>query len=205
MVTQTNTDVSIPSLSMNRGLIPEETVVAAGPGNTQVVYYRPFWRPVIAGSLFALSVFVLSSYLMFGFHVGITSAGAIALGGGAAVWLWVTACVAFFFGGLIASAMTAAPVGTNGGSYGSAWLKGAVIWGFSIPLSLIILGLLAAGSGLLGSLGLPHIGLAATAQAGVIEPHLGYYWCVFIGLALSLIFSLIGAVAGASHRTAPVA
>ena len=200
MVSQTQPEASVGMVS--RGFIPEETVIAAGPGNALVTYYRPFWRPVVAGTLFALSVFVLSWFLMLGCHVGILDNGVLALGGGAAVWLWVTACIAFFFGGMIASAMTASPGDTPAASNGSGWLKGAVIWAFSIPLALGIYALLAQSSGLLISLGLPHVGVVETGSPSIAATgaRLGYYWAVFIGLALAFIFSIVGSRVGCACR-----
>jgi len=206
MVSPTQTDVSAEYVA-NRGFIPEETVVAAGPGNAQITYYRPFWRPVLAGSLFALSVFVLSWFLMLGCHVGITSSGVIALGGGAAVWLWVTACIAFFFGGMIASRMTGS---STDAYYSSAWLKGAVIWGFSIPLALFLYSWFAQSGGILTAFNFPHAAMSqgalgnaqvtynsATSATGA---QLAFYWCTFIGLALALIFSIVGSLSGCAVR-----
>src|ERR1051326_5895297 len=94
MVSQSQVNVPGGVAATSRGFIPEETVVVQGPatvGGAVTMYYRPFWRPVIAGTLFVLSAFALSWYLMLGCHVGIHDNGVIALGPGAAVWLWVTA------------------------------------------------------------------------------------------------------------------
>jgi hypothetical protein len=204
MVAQTQADVPVGAVVPNRGFIPEETVVATGPGNALVTYYRPFWRPVLAGTLFALSVFALSWFLMLGCHVGITSSGLIALGGGAAVWLWVTACVAYFFGGMIAGAMTGSAGGGTTLSSGSAWLKGAVIWGLSIPLALVLYAFVAQ-SGVLTTLGLPAgaaITERATPPAAGMGAHYGFYWSTFICLALALIASIIGSMAGGACRKA---
>jgi hypothetical protein len=160
------------------------------------MYYRPFWRPVLAGTFFAVSVFALSWYLMLGCHVGINGDGAIELGAGAAVWLWVTSCVAFFFGGMIASAMTSPPSDLMGLPSGSGWLKGAVIWGLSIPLALITYASVAH-SGVLMALGLPHAGLSETGTGVIsLSSAMGFYWSAFIALGLALIFSIVGSVSG---------
>jgi hypothetical protein len=199
MVSPTTTEVPVH----NRGFIPEETLVAAGPDNARVTYYRPFWRPVAAGVLFALSTFILSWFLMLGFHVGIEANGVLALGAGAAVWLWVTACVAYFFGGMIASAMTATP-GEALYSYGSASLKGAVIWGASLPFALILYAFIAQYGGALVALNLPHPGITTSAvtNGAMAGPHLGFYWAMFIGLGLALICSIIGSISGCTAREA---
>lgn len=190
-------DVGMHAMGHDRGVIPEETVVAAGPGNVGVkTYYRPFWRPVLAGTLFVLSTFILSWYLMLGFTVGVNTQGMIALGGGAAVWIWVTSCVAYFFGGMIASGMT----GING-TMRSGWLKGAVLWGLSLPLALVLYAFVSQ-SAVLESLNPPHAGMiAGTAgtMAGTAS-HPLFAWAAFIVLGCGLIFSLIGSVSTCACR-----
>lgn len=202
MVSEVETTTSPMAYSHDRGFIPEETVVVSGPNSASVTYYRPFWRPVMAGTFFAFSVFVLSWFLMLGFHVGLDSAGVLSLGVGAAIWLWVTACVAYFFGGMIASAMTSSPMGTLSVSNGSSLLKGAVIWGVSIPLAMIIYGFVARSGQLFPAMSLPHPGIteSAVGDKAVVGAHIGFYWSMFIGLALALIFSLVGSVSGCSCR-----
>lgn len=194
MVTITDTNNGPAYTTLNRGFLPEETVVAAGPGGNAITMYRPFWRPVVAGTLFALSVFVLSWYLMLGCHVGIGAGGVVALGIGAAIWLWVTSCIAYFFGGLIASAMTAPANGAI--STSSGWLKGAVLWAFSIPAAIVTYGFAAQNGLLLMDLNMPRADSAATMVTTS-----GYHWAVFIGLGLALIFALIGGAAGCSCRS----
>jgi hypothetical protein len=199
MVSETTSQPVVSSTipGNKRGFIPEETVVAAGPGNASVTLYRPFWRPVVAGAIFALSVFVLSWYLMLGCHVGIDSDGMIVLDAGAAVWLWVTAIIAFYFGGLIASAMTSSPATMGISSSGT--LKGAVLWALSIPLALIIYGYAAANGHAIADLSLPHASavVANPASAGL---HMGFYWSAFIALGLALIFAIVGGVSGCACR-----
>lgn len=201
MVSEVQTVSSQMTLGNGRGFIPEETVVAAGPNNTQITYYRPFWRPVLAGSFFAISVFVLSWFLMLGCHVGVANTGMISLGAGAAVWLCVTACVAYFFGGMIASAMTASgmPFSASGSS-GS--LKGAVIWAASMPLALVIYGFVAQSARLLPALALPQPGMTESAVGNglVYGAHYGFYWSMFIGVALALIFAIVGGMTGCACR-----
>jgi hypothetical protein len=188
----TTTEAVPLSTAHERGFFPEETLVGFGTGSPAVTtYYRPFWRPVVAGTILALSLFTLSWYLMLGCHVGITAAGVISLGAGAAVWLWVTSCIAYFFGGMIASAMTMPAA--NG------WLKGPVIWALSVPMALLLDALLMQGANLVGNLYLPH---AAMAQEAAMAPGdvFGFVWTVFIGLALGLIFSIVGSASGCAAR-----
>lgn len=204
--TPTQTEVNLSSAGLNRGFVAEETVVAVGPGNA-FMYYRPFWRPVVAGTVFTLSVFVLSWYLMLGCHVGIDSAGAVVLGPGAAIWLWITAIIAFYFGGMIASYMTAAGALVPGSSAvmatnGSGWLKGAVLWGLSIPLALVVYGIMSNSGGMLADLSLPHL-MSNTANGLSMSPssNMGFYWATFITLGLGLVFAVIGGVSGSACGT----
>lgn len=199
MVSETTSQPGMPTAipGNNRGFIPEETVVAAGPGNASVTLYRPFWRPVIAGAIFALSVFILSWYLMLGCHVGVNSDGILALDGGASIWIWVTAIIAYYFGGLIASAMTTSRT-TFGGKV-SGMLKGAVLWGLSLPLGLVVYAYIARSGNTLSDLSLPHV--SAMSDVNTVGLHMGFYWSAFIAVALGLIFSIVGGMSGCSGRS----
>lgn len=183
---------SLPTES--RGMVESVAVPGDGRGAARYEYarfaiaQRPFWKPIIAGSLFALSVLALSWYLMLGCHVGVASGGIVALGAGAAVWMWITACIAFFFGGMIARGMSLQPV--------SAWLKGAVIWALSIPLGLLILSAVANSGLSLAAVGLPHTGIIG--NVGVAGVSYGFVWSAFIFLLCGLVFSLIGSATGCS-------
>ncbi|MGA2442125.1 MAG: hypothetical protein ABSH08_14315 [Tepidisphaeraceae bacterium] len=194
MVSQNPSKSDIPAAvsGNDRGLLLEETLSAGGPGHDLAAWrhYRPFWRPVLAGTLFAISVFVLSWYLMLGCHVGITGNGILALGGGAAVWIWVTSCVAFFFGGLIANAVSA--------PRSSGWVTGAAIWGLSVPLALVIFTFVAQGAGVLGSLGLPHATMIQTNGGNGVSVGggFGFIWAAFITVLCALVLSIVGGIAG---------
>jgi hypothetical protein len=183
MVSPTSsTDPAIETApTYHRGFFPEETLVGVGPvGGAMSMHYRPFWRPVVAGTVFTLAIFVLSWYLMLGCRVGIDSNGAIALGAGAAIWMWITSCIAYYCGGMVASSMTM--------SNGSSYLKGLVIWGLSIPLALVIYAGLAQAGNLVNSVDLPRVANGTMSSAMPT----GFFWANFIGLALGLIFSVIG-------------
>ena len=201
MVSVVQTDVTESTIVQGRGFLPDETLVAAGPDNSRITYYRPFWRPVVAGSVFVMAVFTLSWFLMLGCHVGIAAGGMVALGLGAAIWLWVTACIAYFFGGLIASAMTAAPRPTLESANGSGWIKGAVLWGFSIPLALVLYALMAQSGSIFVALNPAHVAVVPGGADLVGNGgHFGFYWSAFIGLGLGLVFSIVGSVAGCACR-----
>jgi hypothetical protein len=191
-----NPTAEIPvSVRHNRGFIPDETIVASGVGNLPMtMYYRPFWRPVLAGAVFTLGIFTLSWFLMLGFHIGVTDTGYLELGGGVAVWMCLTSCVAFFLGGMIATGMTAI-----GGTSSSGLLKGLLVWGASIPLSLLLYGGIAHSGDLLVGLDLPHAGIIdPNLNPLVTSAHLGFYWATFLVLGLGLIASCIGSIAGSA-------
>ena len=196
------TDVAPGALSSGRGFVQEEiTTVSTAPtygaigvrGYSYPVY---FWGSVIAGSLLVISLFVLSYMLMLGCHVGVTSAGMLSLGWGAAVWIVITSALAYYFGGMLSNCISR-PV-LNG------WVKGATIWGLSIPLVLVIGAIMAGGGGLLTGLNLPHFSgtIATTANnvqqvANNLQPspglNFGFVWTGFITLIVGLIFSIFGA------------
>jgi hypothetical protein len=186
MVTQTS-DVSSGSVLHDRGFVtPESTITAEYRSNRFMFYPAPFWGPVIAGSLFVLSTFVLSWYLMLGCSVGVSD-HVIDLGWGAAIWMWVTSGVAFFAGGMIAN-MISAPRGFG-------WLKGAAIWALSIPLGLVAYSFVT-GTGVFALLGLPHPGMVNLAGGFGLTVHYSFMWAVFITLAVGLIFSAVGSMIG---------
>jgi len=200
-------DVASGTPRTDRGFVPETTVA---PGSTLAVpasgwsYPKPtyFWGSVIAGTLFALSLFVLSWFLMLGCHVGVTSGGALSMGWGTAWWLCVTAAIAFYFGGAIANNISR--------PLGGGWLKGASVWGLSIPLALCIWGLAAGGSGLLVGFTTPHVNVVENARtfsatAGAIAGagiSFGTIWTAFIMLIVGLIFSMVGSSSALPGRWA---
>lgn len=178
----------------DRGFVPTESETTSTrylgvPQSTQTSY---FWGAVIAGSLLALSIFVLSWLLMLGCHVGVTRAGLLSMGWGAAWWTGITACIAFFFGGLIAANISR-PIG-NG------WLKGATVWALSIPLALCICAILSAASGLLATSTAPHVNIVESANnlravgSQIVYTGLsfGVIWTGFWSLLAGLFFALIG-------------
>ena len=179
----------------DRGFIPpeaESTAISAYPSLRYATRGPSFWGGVIAGSLFALSVFVLSWFLMLGCHVGVTQGGLLSMGAGAAWWIIITSCIAFYFGGALANYVSR-PLDAE-------WVKGATVWGLSIPLALCICGIVAAGSGLLGGLVAPHVNVIESASTlGATGGHAAYagvsfgaIWTGFWTLLLGLIFSTFG-------------
>lgn len=195
------------AIRTERGFVAEATPAASTgiavptPGWS---YSRPtyFWGSVIAGTLFVLSLFVLSGLLMLGCHVGVNSAGVLSMGWGAAWWMWVTAAIAFYFGGAIANNISH-PLGTG-------WLKGATVWGLSVPLTLCIWALVAGGSGLLAAFAAPHVNIVESAHtfsstAGSLSGggiSFTTIWCAFITLIVGLIFSIIGSSSAMPGRWA---
>ncbi|HXE53627.1 MAG TPA: hypothetical protein VN541_11450 [Tepidisphaeraceae bacterium] len=198
--TTTTTDVAPGIVRNDRGFVQEETIrypdsSLVGGSSLRYSYPTYFWGSVIAGTLFVLSLFVLSYCLMLGCHVGVNSAGVLALGWGSAIWICITAAIAYYFGGMIANQISR--------PLGAGWLKGAAIWGLSIPLALVIGAVIAGGSGLLTGLNMPHFTETVATTAGNaqqvatnLQPHVGmnfgFIWTAFVALIVGLIFSVIG-------------
>lgn len=166
------------------------------PGQTSY-----FWGAVIAGSLLTLFLFVLSWLLMLGCHVGVTRAGLLSIGAGAAWWTMITSCIAFFFGGLMAGHISR-PI-----RFG--WLKGAAVWGLSIPLALCICAILSAGSGLLATSTVPHVNIVESAsnlrafsnQIVYTGISFGAIWTAFWTVLAGLFFSIVGSSSVVRQRS----
>lgn len=203
----TNSPVSesvIGVMRTDRGFVPPEAEGGLSQQYQRIgQYWRPshFWGAVIAGSLFTLSLFVLSWLLMLGCHVGVTRAGLLSMGAGAAWWTMITSCIAFFFGGWLAGHISR-PMGTG-------WLKGVAVWGLSIPLALCICAILSAGSGLLATSTAPHVSIvesannlrAVSGQIVYAGLSFGAIWTAFWTLAAGLFFSIVGSSSLVRQRT----
>lgn len=205
-------DVSTAPPRTDRGFIEEDVAVySTEPYSRSSLLSRSypvhFWGAVIAGSLLVISLFVLSYTLMIGCHVGVAQNGLLAFGWGTAVWLCVTSAIAFYFGGMLSNCISR-PLSLDG------WIKGASVWGLTVPLSLVIGAVIAGGSGLLTGLvprvSEPIAAAATNAQAvavSVQQPHPGlvfaFSWALFVLLIIGLIFSILGSgsIAGAAART----
>lgn len=182
-------------LRSDRGFVEEEIVVSSAPAYSPAVRYPYplyFWGSVIAGTLVVLSLFTLSYLLMIGCHVGVTAEGLLSLGWGAAIWLVVTSCIAYYIGGMTANSISR-PLGTG-------WLKGISVWGLSIPLALVISAVVAGGTGLFAGLTMPEVGQLTSSNAQQVannlQPHMGlnfgFVWTAFITLIAGLVFAIFG-------------
>ena len=212
MVSPQNTassSVSPGVLPSDRGFVTEESVITT-PAVTDITalprlgYSYPvyFWGSVIAGTVLVMSLFVLSYLLMLGCHVGTVGPdGALSFGWGAAVWLVITSCIAYYFGGMLTNCISR-PIGMG-------WLKGATVWGLSIPLALVISSVLGAGLGVLG-LSLAHVENAAGTAApthlamGFIGPDFGAIWTAFLILICGLVFAMFGSASAVPVNTAAI-
>ena len=184
--------VTIGSESATRGPIIEETVVAARNVPDLPLPMPSFWGSVVAGSVVVLGIGALSELLMVGCHVGVMENGAPAVGLGTAFWMAITACIAYYVGGLVASRL----------SLNGSWLQGLVLWGFSIPLSLLI------GAAITGAAGVAYAHtthlteqLANSTNAGSLYGGNLFFnfagiWTAFVTVALGLIFAVIGSMSG---------
>lgn len=163
-----------------------------------------FGGSIITGSLVAISISLLSYALMFGCRVGVYNAtGAVAMSWGAAIWICITAAIALYVGGLVASAL--------GRPFGMGWAYGLSVWGLTVPLSFVIAAVISMGAGIAyGVTTLQAAGGAAHAYGPghlftVIQLPAGLAWTLFVSLALGLIFGILGGMSGsASGETTEV-
>lgn len=173
----------------DRGFVTQETIVATSTDLNDFGYPLPsFWGSVVAGALVALGIGALSECLMLGCHLVTYDNGVLDPGIGAAIWMIVTACIAYFVGGMLASRLS-----LRGG-----WMRGLTLWGFSIPLALLIMAAVRTGAGL-AYLHLGHLTEQVAGSAGVTSPYsenfaVNYFgaWIGFVLLTCGLIFALIG-------------
>ena len=195
----------------DRGFIAEETTSSVAPLtgysgiSSTVGHDHHFWGSVIAGSLVTISVFVLSMALMLGCGVGVSnSSHLLSFGWGAAIWIIITSCVAYFFGGMVSGSID------TRGCYSST--RAFALWGLSIPLVMVIGAFVAGGAGLLYGLNSAHLTEQVTNQTGAaylqqgnLFINYGGAWTAFLSILGGLCFSVIGALAAMNDRTvAPV-
>jgi len=159
-------------------------------GGSLGLHRHHFWGPVIAGTLVAMSISILSSALMFACRVGVyTPTGEVSLGVGAAIWICITACIAYFVGGMVASSVY--NVGDDLG-----WMRGLSVWGLSVPLTMVITSIVALGA--IGTYGTgtvqntANVGISHNYFSPIFRIGPGEAWTVFISLLLGLIFAVIG-------------
>jgi hypothetical protein len=97
---------------------------------------RVRWGPILAGLFVALSTLAVLTVL--GVAIGLTAwdpgERAEGYGWGAAIWSGLSALVAFFVGGMIASKSAAVAGERNG------LLNGVMVWAVAIPLMLYLIG-----------------------------------------------------------------
>jgi hypothetical protein len=174
----------------DRGFV-RETETAPIYRTSNITYQRPsyFWGPVIAGTLFVISVFVLSWFLMLGCHVGVTSGGFVSLGWGAAWWFFVTAAIAYYCGGAIANSISL--------PMGAGWMKGLTIWGLSIPLVTLIGACVMGGSGMFGMIPAGqtianHSASSLVTATSGYGINFGFMWAAFVTLLVGLVFAVFG-------------
>jgi hypothetical protein len=175
-----------------RGFIMETAVAKYGFPMFSAGYPH-FWGSVVAGTLVTMSLGVLSEALMFGCHVGVNSEGAVELHGGAAVWLIVTACVAYFIGGAIAGS-----IGYRSDPH--AWLRGVTLWGLSIPLAMFMATAVAGGAGVMYAHMAPITAQMANSAVnpaidqGVMYINFSEAWISFLAMLGALIFAVLGSM-----------
>jgi hypothetical protein len=161
---------------------------------------------VIAGTLVTFSIFMLSMALMFGCHVGTYDpSGALSFGWGAAWWIVITSCIAYFIGGMMAGAFHH----NNSADYSDdSGLRGLAVWGLSVPLFMVIFAIISGGAGLAYGYSTNAIEQAtnATGAARVYHGNLfvnyGGAWTVFVSLICGLFFSWVASMFGRGSNRA---
>lgn len=186
MVSQSPSDVVAPV----RGFVTEETVITTSSGvNNLSEYPAPsFWGSIVAGTVVTMGIGALSECLMIGCHVGAYQNGAIYLSGGVAVWMIITTCIAYFFGGLVAGQL----------SLRAGWMRGVTLWGFSIVLTVLMAAAVALGTGVAyaHSTNMTEGTGSGSLYNGTVFLNNGGAWAAFLFLAAGLIFSAIGSSVG---------
>jgi hypothetical protein len=190
------------SVTTGRGFVtPEEGQAGIYQPQPVLARSRIAWGAVIAGSLLAISILVLSGSLAYACGVPAYSGGPY--GWGAGIWSVITAAIAFYAGGCLSAYLT----GATDAAY-SNMLHGVMAWVLAIPLVMVLFsgthGMFAQG-GLMASdvtrmviSGNPQatVNPAITAQSAVEQlPNLhltGAAWGAWISLAVGLIFAAIG-------------
>jgi len=163
----------------------ESSALAAG----QLPFrHNYFWGAVVSGALVAMAITILSSALMFGCRVGVyNNTGEVSLGVGSAIWMAVTACIAYFVGGMIASMIS------NPGDTG--WIRGLTVWALGITLTIILTSMAAQGA--VQAYGPNTVQTTANVAthnyfSTVFRIGTGEAWTVFITLLCGLVFGMLG-------------
>ena len=162
----------------DRRLIHEEEVVPSiVSGRTRLA-----WGAVIAGSITAISLLVLSSSLAYACDIrGFAAQG---YGWGSGVWAVLTAVIAFFCGGVLVSYLSPACEQRAG------LVHGFLAWALAIPLLLLMSMLTAGRTFIFGDV------LHMTLQPPINQPSFTAYhgaaWGTFIAMACGLLFAAIG-------------
>src|SRR5438067_13559066 len=106
------------------------------------------------------------------------------------MWSAITALIAFYIGGFITGLLTS--VERHG------WIHGLVVWGLSIPITLMLTSFVAIGTSL------AYGGMAPTAGGHVrlgfvptiVQLSPGVGWMLFVSLLCGLIASIAGGLSG---------
>ena len=189
MVSQNTSEIA----ATNRGFVAQESVIAGASGPIDAGLPLPsFWGSVIAGTVVAMAIGSISGAFMLACHVGTTENGFVSFGPGAGAWIVITACVAYFIGGNVASRLSLA----------GGWLRGLIVWALSLPLSMLIAAFAAGGAGLayahtthMAEQFTNNTG-AATLYAGNMYINFAAAWVVFASMLCGLVFSIVGASVG---------
>ena len=155
------------------------------------------WGPVIAGSLFTISIMTLSAALgaLVTSYAGPGPAVASNIGWGRGIWIVVTAIIALGLGGYTCCALAGAHSRAN------ALLHGCAVWALTLPLLSVLL-----------AIGTWAVQVAAAGNAGGVNNAVMYdfgigagvgiggAWALFLGILLGLGAAAIGGTMGFASR-----
>jgi hypothetical protein len=147
---------------------------------------RIAWSGVWGGFLIALAIWITLTAL--GAAVGLSGARetanlpAATFGKASAAWLYVSALIALFFGGVFGTRLALIVDGAI------AWLEATLIWTFALLLTTAFMTTL--------------VGVAAARATGITEPSpvmanpAGGAWLTFAGIVIAWIVTVLGSLWG---------
>jgi len=201
MVSQNISSSATDVAAVNRGFVTDTIVtprqnlsesylVSASSFHATVLPH--FWRSVIAGTLTFMTIEMLSNALMFACRVGIDHQGGLSFGWGAAIWIVIGSCVAYFFGGWAATCV--------GERSDVGWVRGLGIWALSLPLTTLFAAIVFAAVGIAYGPNTAHMTEYLANNSQALQMHQGNIFVSFAGawttvasLLCGLFFSMLGA------------
>ena len=146
---------------------------------------RIAWSGVWGGFLSAVGIWITLAAL--GAAVGLSgargTAGAAAFGRGSAAWLYISALIALFFGGVFGTRLALIVDGAI------AWLEATLIWTFALLLT-------TAFTTTLAGVAAAREAANGVAQSGPVVVNPGGAWMTFIAIVIAWIVTVLGSFWG---------